>query len=118
MYGAGSDLISPSSYVHRRDPLVIGGSIAMHPICVCNVDDFLIRRETDPIWSSKSIGHGSNTAVRWIPPVNLTGQAGFRTIALLEAIDGISKPDRPIRMDYNIIDRIKRAAVEVPFQEL
>lgn len=89
----------------------------MNPVSIRDVDNLVIWGETDAIRSPKSIRHNPNSSSFGTPPVYLIGQARRRPISLLRAVNGICKPDRAIRVHDHVIDRIKRPAKEVLFQQ-
>lgn len=89
----------------------------MNPVSIRDIDNLLIRREADTIRSPKSIRHSPNTPIIRTPPVYLIRQTRLWPISLLRAVNGICEPDRAICMHNHVIDRIKRPAKEVLFQQ-
>lgn len=103
--------------LHRRWPRSVCVTRFMNPICICDIDDFLIRAEADPIGPSKPICHCSDAFHLRVVTVDLIRKIWLRSITLMITIHWISEPDATIIVDHYIIDGIEWSSVETRNQK-
>ena len=84
-------------------------AVAVNEISIGDVDRGLIRRETDAIWSAKTVRYYSDIACAGIKAVDKLRELWFGPETLLIPVDWIRKPDRAVRMDNNVIGGIEGA---------
>lgn len=68
----------------------------MDPIRVSEVKRLLVGRETYPIRAAKAVCDYSHVARGWVKAIDLRAKLGRGSEALLEAVDGICKPDAAV----------------------
>ena len=88
------------------------------PIRIGNINSVLTRRKADTIRPSESIRHHPHVPRLGLKPVDLTRQLRLIPETLLIAIDRVREPDRPVRVHYDIVDRVEQSAVIAVQQSL
>ncbi len=84
---------------------------AVDQVRVANVQRFFPGRETDSIRSAESIRHNANVARARIEAVYMLGELWFRPKASFVAVDWVCEPNRSVRVNDDVIGRIKGARV-------
>lgn len=84
---------------------------AVDQVRVANIDRFLPGRETDSIRSAESIRDNANVARARIEAVYMLGELWFGPKALFVAVGRVCEPNRSVRVDDDVVGRIKRARV-------
>ena len=87
--------------------------VAVNSAGVCDIHDFEVGREAEPVRSYKSIGDGADGLGIGLEPIDLTGQDRVWANSLMVAIGGIGEPDGGIVwVDDDVVDGVELAGME------
>ena len=84
-------------------------AVAVNEVSIGDVDRGLIRRETNAVWSAKTVRYYSDIACAGVKAVDKLRELWFGPEPLLITVDWIRKPDRAVRVDNNVIGGIEGA---------
>lgn len=87
----------------------VNAAVAVNEISIRDVDRGLVWRETDAVWSAKTIRYYSDIACAGVKAVDKLRELWFGPETLLITVDWIRKPDRAVRVDNNVIGGIEGA---------
>ena len=83
----------------------------MNPICVGNIECLFVRRETQAVRPPEIIGDCPDTPGPGFESVKLVWQLRLWAEPLLRAVNRVGEPDRPVRFDHDIVDRVEPSSV-------
>ena len=87
----------------------INVAVAVNEISIGDIDRGLIWRETDAVWSAKTVRYYSDIACAGVKAIDKLRELWFGPETLLITVDWIRKPDRAVRVDNNVIGGIEGA---------
>ena len=99
--------------VNGRGARRVRGAVAVDVIRVGDVDGVFGGGKGDAVRSAEAVGHDADVAGRRVETVHLLRELGFRSEALLVAVDGVGEPDCAVGVDDDVVGRIEGAAVVV-----
>lgn len=90
----------------------------MNPIRIRDIHRPLIRTKANAVRPPKPIRHSPYGFPRRIKAIYLARQPWLVPKAAIKSVHGIGKPDRPVRMNHHVINRVELPAVEGAQQSL
>ena len=84
-------------------------AVAVNEISIGDIDRGLVWRETDAVWSTKTVRYYPDIACAGIEAVDKLRELWSGPETLLIAVYWIRKPDRAVRVDNNVIGGIEGA---------